>query len=178
MKSVIHIFGASGSGTSTLGAALASALGYRWMDTDDYYWVPSDPMFTVRREPRERVEMIKKDIADSHGAVVSGALAGWGDELIPCFSLAVRLVTDTQVRLDRIQAREYARFGDRILEGGDMHEQHLSFMDWAASYDTADTSIRSKQEHDLWQQKLTCPLVTLDGSMPINELISIIKKSL
>lgn len=41
MKQIIHIFGASGSGTSTLGQAIRDALGYRWMDTDDYFWLPS-----------------------------------------------------------------------------------------------------------------------------------------
>lgn len=174
MKHVIHIFGASGSGTSTLGKALSANLGYRWMDTDDYYWLPSDPMFTLRREPQQRVPLMLKDIAESDGAVISGALAGWGDELIPQFTLAVRLVTPTDVRINRIQQREYARFGDRISEGGDMYEQHLSFIEWAASYDTADTSIRSKLEHDIWQQKLTCPLLVLDGTEPTDKLIDII----
>jgi len=39
MKSVIHIFGASGSGTTTLAKKISEELGHRMMDTDDYYWM-------------------------------------------------------------------------------------------------------------------------------------------
>ncbi len=35
----IHITGASGSGTSTLAAALAVALGGVHLEADDYYWL-------------------------------------------------------------------------------------------------------------------------------------------
>lgn len=37
MKNVIHIYGASGSGTSTLGRKISEELGYKFMDTDDYF---------------------------------------------------------------------------------------------------------------------------------------------
>lgn len=36
-KNVIHIYGASGSGTSTLGSFISKQLGCTFMDTDDYY---------------------------------------------------------------------------------------------------------------------------------------------
>jgi len=36
-KSAIHIYGASGSGTSTLGKFISEQLGYTFMDTDDYF---------------------------------------------------------------------------------------------------------------------------------------------
>ena len=39
MKNVIHIFGASGSVTTTLGKKICDELGYRFMDTDDYFWL-------------------------------------------------------------------------------------------------------------------------------------------
>ena len=37
----IHILGASGSGTTTLGRALAERLQCRHFDTDDYFWLPT-----------------------------------------------------------------------------------------------------------------------------------------
>ena len=46
MKNVIHIFGAFGSGTTTLGKKICEELGYTLMDTDDYFWMPTDPKFT------------------------------------------------------------------------------------------------------------------------------------
>ncbi len=47
----IHIFGASGSGTSTLGAALSNELSYTHLDTDDYFWKDK---FTEQSEIDER----------------------------------------------------------------------------------------------------------------------------
>jgi adenylate kinase family enzyme len=45
----LHIFGASGTGTTTLGQALGSTLGVPYFDSDDYFWERSIPPFTVRR---------------------------------------------------------------------------------------------------------------------------------
>jgi cytidylate kinase len=58
-KSVIHIYGASGSGTSTLGRFLSEQLGYIFMDTDDYFWLPTNPKYTKKREKTDRLQMIK-----------------------------------------------------------------------------------------------------------------------
>lgn len=128
MKPLIHIYGASGSGTSTLGRYLAQRLDFAFLDADDYFWLPTDPKFTKKRPIEQRAPLMQQDIAKAeNGAVVSGSLVGWGDALIPKFTLAVRVVTDTPTRLARIKQREYARFGSRILPGGDMHEHHLSF---------------------------------------------------
>ena len=46
------------------------------------------------------------------------------NELIPFFSLAVRLVTDTDIRIARLKEREKRKFGSRIEKGGDMYQNH------------------------------------------------------
>ena len=106
MKQVIHIFGASGSGTSTLGRKICAELGYRFMDTDDYYWAPSDPPYMRKREKEERLAQMRRDILSNENVVISGSLVDWGDALIPMFTLAVRLVTDTEIRIERLRNRE------------------------------------------------------------------------
>ena len=50
MVNRLHILGASGSGTTTLGRALAERLTYLHFDTDDYYWLSTDPPFTAQRD--------------------------------------------------------------------------------------------------------------------------------
>lgn len=90
-KQVVHIFGASGPGTSTLGREICRQLGFRFLDTDDFYWMPTDPKFTQKRPPEQRVELMRKEILKPGSAVVSGSLVDWGDPLIPLFTLAVRL---------------------------------------------------------------------------------------
>ena len=62
MKNVIHIYGAAGSGTTTLGKKISDELGYTLMDTDDYFWMPTEPKFTLKRPREERIELMKRDI--------------------------------------------------------------------------------------------------------------------
>ena len=178
MKHVIHIFGASGSGTTTLGRAIADRTGYRFLDSDDYLWLPTDPQYTTKRPTEERLALLERDIDASDGAVVSGSLVGWGDPLMPRFTLAVRLTVPHDVRMARLERRELARYADRILPGGDMYQIHRDFLQWAAGYDDGPATMRSRAMHDLWQQKLTCPLLTLDGTRPVEELVEEVLREL
>lgn len=47
-KQVIHIYGASGSGTSTIGKYISNKLGFYFMDTDDYFWQATNPPYTIK----------------------------------------------------------------------------------------------------------------------------------
>jgi adenylate kinase family enzyme len=87
----IHILGASGSGTTTLGRALAERLESPHFDTDDYFWLPTDPPFTHQRERTERQQRLMDDLTAHDAWVVSGSLCGWGDVAIPLFELVVFL---------------------------------------------------------------------------------------
>lgn len=178
MRRVVHIFGASGSGTSTLGRAISEKTGYIYLDSDDYLWAPTDPKFTTKRTPAERLALLVKDIDEAENAVLSGSLVGWGDPLIPGFTLAVRLVVPQDIRMERLKQREYGRFGDRVLPGGDMYKIHQDFLQWAAGYEDGPATMRSRAMHDLWQQKLTCPLLTLDGTQPVEELVEAVLEAL
>ena len=177
-KNVIHIFGGSGSGTSTLGRKICNELGFKFMDTDDYFWLPTDPKFTAKRPADERLALMLADIASAENVVISGALGGWGDPLIPHFTLAVRLETAADIRIERLKKRERERFGSRIDEGGDMHLQHLEFLAWAKKYDTAGPEMRSKARHDEWQKQLHCPLICLDGGEDLEQNFRTIAKAL
>lgn len=171
---VIHIYGASGSGTSTLGEAISRRYHYFHMDTDDYYWLPTNPSFTAKRDIEERLFLMKRDINAHEGVVITGSLVDWGDELIPYFDLAIRVVTDQSVRLERIKKREKERFGSKIEAGGDMFDQHRVFLDWAAQYDTGDATMRSKAMHDHWERRLTCKRISVDGGKPVDEILKAI----
>ena len=172
MKQIIHIFGASGSGTSTLAKALCERTGFTQIESDDCLWLPTDPPFTTKRSPEERLSLMQRAIADAQSVVIAGSLVGWGDPLIPLFTLAVRLFTPTAVRLDRIKARESERFGARILPGGDMYEEQLAFYRWAEGYDDGGGEMRSRAMHDTWQQRLLCPRLDLDGTLPVETLVN------
>jgi adenylate kinase family enzyme len=171
MLNVIHILGASGSGTSTLGQALELAYGYKWLDTDNYYWLPTDPPFTRSRPRDERLQMLKEDIAKFRRCVVSGSLGTWGDDLIPQFDLVIWVDTPTELRIERLRKRESERFGDRILEGGDMYADHEEFIAWAKAYEVYQPPERGRILHEEWISKATCPVIRLDGSKPVADLL-------
>lgn len=178
MKQVVHIFGASGSGTSTLAKALCERTGFTHIESDDCLWLPTDPPFTTKRSPEERLAVMRRAIADAQSIVIAGSLVGWGDPLIPLFTLAVRLSAPTAVRLDRVKARELKRFGARILPGGDMYEEQLAFYRWAEGYDDGGIEMRSKAMHDAWQRRLLCPRLDLDGTLPVEMLADAVLKAM
>lgn len=163
-KNVIHIYGASGSGTTTLAKHIHNNMGYFFMDTDDYFWLPTNPPYTQKRKIQERVKLMREDIEKYDKIVISGSLVNWGNELIPFFSFVVRLVTDADIRIIRLKEREKRKFGTRIEKGGDMYQHHLEFIEWAAGYDDGGTNMRSKAQHDEWQKLLKCKQVVLNGN--------------
>ena len=168
LKKVIHIYGASGSGTTTLGKKISDETGYFFMDTDDYYWLPVEPKYSQKRAIEDRLILMKRDIENNDNVVISGSLVGWGDELIPYFSLAIRLITDSSVRIERLRKREKAEFGDSILPGGERYEEFTAFIEWASQYDTGDLNIRSKVYHDEWEKLLKCKKIVLNGADDLN----------
>ena len=168
-KQVIHIFGASGSGTTTLGEKISRELGFFHMDTDDYFWLPTNPKFTTKRPAAERIARMRQDIANHQKAVISGSLTDWGDPLIPLFTLAIRIEMDPALRLERLLARERQRYGSRIEPGDDMYETNQAFLEWAKGYDTGGPEIRSRVKHDRWQKLLTCPVLLLDGGASVEQ---------
>ncbi len=177
-KNVVHLFGASGSGTSTLGRAISEKTGWFFMDTDDYFWAPADPPFTVRRAAPERLKLMRGDIERHGHAVIAGSLADWGDELIPLFTLAVRVETAAAIRIRRLEKRERERFGSRIDRGGDMYDIHRAFMEWAAAYDGGGPEMRSRAKHDAWQKLLRCPVIPVDGGLPVEVNFGILQRYL
>lgn len=158
----IYITGASCAGVTTLGHTLASLLGLRHLDVDDFYWLPTDPPFTTKRPPDERVVLIQQGLGDGDW-VLSGSCLGWGDALVNNADLIVFVATPTPVRLERLAAREKARFADRIAPGGDMHEIHVAFRAWASRYDDPTFSGRNRALHEAWMAQQTAPILRVDG---------------
>ena len=158
----IYITGASCAGVTTLGQHLETRLGVRQIDVDDYYWIPTNPPFTTKRPPSDRVSLMQQALGDD-GWVLTGSCMNWGDALIADAELIVFVVTPTPVRLERLAAREKARFGDRIAPGGDMHQIHVAFREWASQYDDPNFSGRNQAWHETWLSRQTAPVLRVDG---------------
>lgn len=162
------MFGASGTGTTTLGHALASALGVPAFDTDRYFWMPTDPPFQQIRPLNERLDLLSCDMRRHGSWISSGSLCGWGDSLAARFDGAVFLTLNRDIRMARLVHRERERYGTAALKpGGAMHEQHRAFLDWAADYDDGGLEIRSRVGHESWIGTLRCPVLRLDSEATV-----------
>ena len=112
----VLITGAAGSGTTTLGRALAAQLGAAFFDADDFFWHPSEPPYQAVRDPGERLTSILSALRIPSSVVVAGSVVDWGGELEDSFSLIVYLWVEADVRVARLMRRESERFG-QPLEG-------------------------------------------------------------
>ena len=170
----VHVFGATGYGTTTLGRALAQARGCSYLDTDDYYWQATSIPFEVKRPIAERLRLLQRDLDANLCCVLGGSLCGWGDPLIPYFDAVVFVSLDPAVRMERIQQREISRFGNEaVSEGGKHYSKFTAFMEFCASYDTvpAHAPGRGLAKHIAWLANLSCPVIACDSSRPVESLV-------
>jgi adenylate kinase family enzyme len=158
----VHITGASGCGTTTLGRALATRLGWGVLDADDFFWMPTVPPYRQKRERTERLAMVTQAISANPKVVLSGSICGWGAELEGAFDLVVFLTVRKELRLERLRERELRKLGRLDQE----------FMLWAAQYDEGGLDMRSRALHERWLAGQVCPVVRLDGERPVHDLVA------
>ncbi|WP_206079749.1 hypothetical protein [Propioniciclava coleopterorum] len=170
----MHITGASGAGTTTLGRALATAWSVPHADTDDYFWVPTAPPYTTKRAASGRLRLMEELFLPRDAWVLSGSLVGWGDQLVDRFDAVVFLSVDQAVRIDRLHRRERARYGADIEAGGASERSYREFIEWASGYEDPDFDGRSRVEHEAWLDSLPCPVLRLDSARPTDELVAAI----
>lgn len=173
----IHITGASGSGTTTLGSKVSEKFQIKHFDTDDFFWEATVPPYQFPRKKSERKNLLKNALNSNSKWVISGSLCGWGDFAIPFFDLVIFLWVPTDIRLKRLRVRETRKFGKQSLEpGGEMHETNREFIKWASEYDTGSLDMRSKATHELWLKKLECKILRYERNISTNIVIKDVKK--
>lgn len=165
----IYITGASCAGVTTLGQKLATLLRVRHVDVDDFFWMPTNPPFTTKRPASERVSLIQQKLGHEDW-VLTGSCMDWGDALVTRVDLIVFIVTATPVRLERLAAREKKLFGNRIAVGGDMHQIHGDFREWASQYDNPNFSGRNRARHELWLSEQIAPVLRIDWADSVEKL--------
>jgi len=161
MKKHIHIFGASGSGCTTIAREVSKRLGYSHFDSDNYFWLQTEEPFTIERDREECLNLMNEELSNSDNWILSGSIADWGNVLIPHFDLAVFVYVAADERLERLKKREYERYGDEMLVGGTKHEKAKKFLDWAAGYDEGKQNGRSLPKHESWLKNLKCESIKI-----------------
>lgn len=152
----IIVFGANGSGKTTLGRELACILNYKHMDIEDYHFEKSEIPYTVERSREDCLNLMLDDIKKNRSFVITAVTGDFGDTIPMWYELGVFIIAPLELRLKRVEKREYERHGERIRKGGDMYEQHLKFVDFVAS--------RSLSRIEKWGEMLACPVIHIDGT--------------
>lgn len=160
--------GRNGAGKSTLGRALADRLGFRFIDNEDLYFPKTDKnyLFASPRTKTE-VESLLLDEIKAHEDFVFASVKGdYGEAVYPYFTYAVLIDVPKGIRLQRVRDRSFKKFGERMLEGGDLHKQEESFFETVAA--------RPEDTVEQWLKALNCPIIRVDGTKPIEENLDFI----
>jgi uridine kinase len=152
----VLITGASGSGTTTLGRALAAEIGAAFCDADELFWLATEPPFVEKRDRDERATLLAGSLRAAR-VVVAGSIMGWGRELEDAFELVVFLRLDTAIRIARLRERELERRG-RV---------DPAFLAWAEQYDVGPPTGRSLEKQEAWLATLRCPVLRLEGDLTV-----------
>ncbi|MGN0970694.1 MAG: hypothetical protein ACI4OY_01985 [Aristaeellaceae bacterium] len=89
---------------------------------------------------------------------VSGDFGPEGDRL---YAGAVWLDAPLALRLARVRQRSLHQLGQRAMPGGDLVGQEEAFLRFVAS--------RSMDAAESWLRRLRCPVLRLDGTLPVTE---------
>lgn len=174
----IHLLGPSGSGTSSLGKAISEELNIPFFDSDDIFWEMTNPPFTSKRSIEQRQILLREINTHNKSWIISGSMLQWGDFLRDEIDLIVYLYIERDIRIKRLVKREKERFGDRILPGNDMYENHQAFITWAESYEDGDLNMRSKKSEIEWIKEAKRKVLKIEKEMPIKEELELVINSL
>lgn len=159
----ILLCGLNGVGKSTLGRILAERLSYQFIDNEDLYFPENDDDYPFAN-PRSKDEVIRlldaKINADNH-FVFAAVKGDYGEKLLAKTDCVVLIEVPKDVRLSRVKNRSIQRFGDRVLGNGDL----------AKKEDAWFLFVNSRPENYVteWIEEIKCPIIRIDGTLPIED---------
>lgn len=172
MGNKVIICGGNGAGKSTLGKRLAEALGWTFRDIEDYYFPEktTDNKYAAGRTGEEVAVLLAEDMKRHENLILASVRGNHSDEIVSMFTCAVVIEVPKNVRMERIRNRSYGQFGDRILPGGDLHEQQERFFSMVDG--------RPEDYPTKWLEGLEIPVITVDGTKAIEENVELITKKI
>ncbi|WP_298903546.1 AAA family ATPase [uncultured Psychroserpens sp.] len=175
----VLIFGASGSGTTTLGNEIERQIAFKHLDVDHYYWKNTEPPFQEKIPLDERNQNLKADFKTFENVVVSGSMVSWGIEWQTAFDIVVFITLDNEKRMERLKNREAERYGKRLITNKSIKQNSEAFLEWANQYENPNFEGRSLKIHNNWIKQLNCKIMRIDGEIELiyktTEVINAIK---
>ena len=173
MGSVILVCGLNGAGKSTLAKALAERLNLRFIDIEDIYFSRQDnPDYPYEKSrPYEEVVSMLTNIANGENDFVLASVTGsFGDKFISNLKCVISIEVPKEIRLKRVHNRSYILFGEKSCKGGKYYEQIKSFHNFCES--------RDENLVDDWLSTICCPIIRVDGMLPICDNVNLIAEKL
>ncbi len=161
----ILICGLNGAGKSTLGRALASRMGYAFIDNEDLYFPQKDSAYAYAdpRSKEEVVHALESRIRDNARFVFAAVRGDYGDRFIHALDHIILVDVPRDVGSRRVRARSFQKFGRKMLPGGELYEKEQK---WFALVDSRpDDYVLS------WLETISCPVTRVDGTLPVGDNI-------
>ena len=168
----ILMCGLNGAGKSTLGKAVAKKLNFYFLDSEELYFAKADNGFVYAspRSHEEAMEHLFSEIRAHENFVLASVKGDYGEAIYPFFQYAVLIDVPKNIRIGRVKNRSFQKFGNRMLFGGDLYEQEERFFHLVKS--------RAEDTVEKWIQSLSCPIIRIDGTKPIEENINFLMEQI
>ncbi len=147
---------------------ISERLGVYFIDIEDLYFPKTDPEY-IYADPRtesEVGELLSIEIKRHRNFVLAAGTCEHWREIYPFFRCAVLIDAPKDIRLYRVRSRSHAKFGERMMPGGDLYEREEAFF----------RHIESKDESaaEKYAMSLGCPVLRVDGTRPVPENVDLI----
>ena len=144
-----------------------------YFDIDDYIWrKDTDIPFSVMYSKEEKANRLLEAISKHEYFVMAGSMSSFNAPFVPLFDLAVHITVSPEVRALRLYEREFAIFGNRILQNGDMYKIHQQFLDNASRYESDGSPCL--KTHLEWAATLPCKVLYLNGEDELSTNVKLI----
>ena len=158
---------------------MADKLSVKYFDSDDYFWIKTERPFTDKRNPKDRNQLIIRDISETENWILGGSIINWGNDLFPDFDLIIFLHLPSEIRIDRLRKRELERYGDIIHTDEKRFRKFNDFISWATDYDlNTGLANRTLIAHETWLAQTKNPVLKIIGDLTLDNKLKLILERL
>lgn len=159
----ILLCGLNGVGKSSIGRILAKRMSYQFIDNEDLYFPKNDKlyMFSNPRSKEEVIHILEEKISKEDKFIFAAVKGNYGEKFLAQIDYVILVEVPKKIRMDRVKMRSAQKFGDRILADGDLAEKENAWF----------SLVNSRPENYVteWLEMVKCPIIRIDGTLPIEE---------